>query len=1274
MSSLKKILFISFLTLIISVFSSAQIMQNEVEYNLASGVFDGTNLLIPTNLYSKIISYPDANSLRIKFNSVNLGRNSFIIVRSLQDDLWQKLNSESIEQWYNITAYLNGESLEISLFVGPGDHGIFFNISNLIVENEAIQTDDLCGSDNRTPSNNKAIGRIVKSNYDPCGTGWILFDGRIASAGHVLSGQSNLIIEFNVPDYYPGHPGPNDQYSINHSSVIKHNKETGDDWALMSVFPNSNTNLLPKEAQNAFFQVEQNTSTMTVRVTGYGIDDGSANYTQQTSTGPQTAVTGTTIWHSVDTRGANSGSPIINESNGKAIGIHTDGGCLDPSLQSNFGTSFTNTSLWNEINPEIDFTVYQKKNSGAELVGTYIGRWIGSQSSGSFQNYTVTVNGALIENLEYGDYETFRGKQEKTDDAPYEKFNTWSVENNPLEDVTNHQKFLIDYPMTDLTSNFNLTYSGVTIKNEFLEVLNLNPSNDIVEFKDPWLIDYEDPMYNGTNYRNRGMTAPFKSRTSPFYPNYDSYYGADKYIGVFLNQDPTFDPDIANYLIRSNSQQDIYLTQTGKTHRFYFQNWSGSPSNSASFENSTSNETGVVFSSGSATVSSKYKGTQLSNQTNAYSNTSQRRFLQTPDGVKHICYESMNRVWLEHSTDNGATWFLGNGGKPLSSADAKNPSMSFYGNQLGIVWQEKSGSNYFKIKMALFWMNDYSSSLFSTVADDDFALDYSYNANPVISWGYNGKVVVVWSGFDMCINLGNAALKYAYGNASSNGISWLSVCAVAGTDANSINPTIISDYTITSTPFYFHLAWQQNVSSSASKINYCKLYASGNDLVNTTFEEASLNSGYSKNYNPVILLRKVGASLEYIYITWLGYRVTTQEEALNKGNAVESGETRVLLKYKLGSSWSVTGVYGTSPVQNFSINKGTTITNNQEPLALCWSEPNGSSFYNKLMTSNSTGITTLNTVGRDMQINNGTTFSSMFANSFSSVSSPYSFNLSQNFGSINKENNLSIFNGREGVVGKDGAQFYFALGDIVVNGQNINFITIPDTTSINSLEIVNNYFESEPFIVNSSSNLTYGVQYGITDSALCSSALSGNEQIIFKVELLDNLTNEVLGVFDEITYTEQNVYQYNNIGYQMNLSGIDNRTVKFRLVTNTNGAFGYSLSNRTADQSILAKGKYQPVNYQGNLAVTEYSIGQNFPNPFNPSTRIKFQLPQDGFVTLKVYDILGNEITTLINEEKAQGRYEINFNASSLASGVYIYPRFVIKEKFLMTANRKEIS
>ena len=68
-----------------------------------------------------------------------------------------------------------------------------------------------------------------------------------------------------------------------------------------------------------------------------------------------------------------------------------------------------------------------------------------------------------------------------------------------------------------------------------------------------------------------------------------------------------------------------------------------------------------------------------------------------------------------------------------------------------------------------------------------------------------------------------------------------------------------------------------------------------------------------------------------------------------------------------------------------------------------------------------------------------------------------------------------------------------------------------------------------------------------------------------------------------------------------------------------------------------------------------YILYQNYPNPFNPSTTLKYQIPQNGFVTLKVYDILGKEVATLVNEVKTQGRYEVNFNASNLASGVYLY-------------------
>jgi len=69
----------------------------------------------------------------------------------------------------------------------------------------------------------------------------------------------------------------------------------------------------------------------------------------------------------------------------------------------------------------------------------------------------------------------------------------------------------------------------------------------------------------------------------------------------------------------------------------------------------------------------------------------------------------------------------------------------------------------------------------------------------------------------------------------------------------------------------------------------------------------------------------------------------------------------------------------------------------------------------------------------------------------------------------------------------------------------------------------------------------------------------------------------------------------------------------------------------------------------------EYSLKQNYPNPFNPSTTISFSIPKDGLVTLKVYDILGKEVVTVINELQTAGTKNITFDASELSSGVYYY-------------------
>ncbi len=86
-------------------------------------------------------------------------------------------------------------------------------------------------------------------------------------------------------------------------------------------------------------------------------------------------------------------------------------------------------------------------------------------------------------------------------------------------------------------------------------------------------------------------------------------------------------------------------------------------------------------------------------------------------------------------------------------------------------------------------------------------------------------------------------------------------------------------------------------------------------------------------------------------------------------------------------------------------------------------------------------------------------------------------------------------------------------------------------------------------------------------------------------------------------------------------------------------------ASTTVDQS------FSPLN----LTPKQYRLNQNYPNPFNPSTKISYRLPKSSFVTLKVYDIIGREVSMLVNETQNAGTYEVSFDASHLASGVYFY-------------------
>jgi len=97
--------------------------------------------------------------------------------------------------------------------------------------------------------------------------------------------------------------------------------------------------------------------------------------------------------------------------------------------------------------------------------------------------------------------------------------------------------------------------------------------------------------------------------------------------------------------------------------------------------------------------------------------------------------------------------------------------------------------------------------------------------------------------------------------------------------------------------------------------------------------------------------------------------------------------------------------------------------------------------------------------------------------------------------------------------------------------------------------------------------------------------------------------------------------------------------------------------NYTVSSGFLGGGKMiTPVDVFENIsAPASFRLSQNHPNPFNPSTTIEFSLPKASFVTLKIYNLLGEEVATLVSEQRSMGIHKINWDARGLASGVYLY-------------------
>ena len=170
--------------------------------------------------------------------------------------------------------------------------------------------------------------------------------------------------------------------------------------------------------------------------------------------------------------------------------------------------------------------------------------------------------------------------------------------------------------------------------------------------------------------------------------------------------------------------------------------------------------------------------------------------------------------------------------------------------------------------------------------------------------------------------------------------------------------------------------------------------------------------------------------------------------------------------------------------------------------------------------------------------------------------------------------------------------------------------------------------------------------------------ISGSGASLFDVFFLNSNEGWAVGINASIVHTTDG-------GTTWNVEGTGLTNAFLTGVHFTSSTNGYVVGN---GKTLLKYTQLTSVENEAEMP-TEFTLEQNYPNPFNPSTKIKYTIPtsplnpspykgegqRERSVTLKVYDVLGNEVATLVNEEKPAGKYEVEFNVSIIPSGIYFY-------------------
>ncbi len=656
------------------------------------------------------------------------------------------------------------------------------------------------------------------------------------------------------------------------------------------------------------------------------------------------------------------------------------------------------------------------------------------------------------------------------------------------------------------------------------------------------------------------------------------------------------------------------------------------------------------------------KEIQHSMDASAFSNNSQRKFVRIPTGVEFETYTDGGHVWLESSTDNGQNWELDYGGNPLDyntnaaggSPGSKCPSIDYlYNSSSGddyviVVFEEPTSNGYYTIDYLNLWYDSvtgnydyyYPRTLYTETADP-----YSTNANPNVMIGTGGAVIT----FERKSSSGGSpGINWIGADIDGDGNITVSspVQQISGTTSSSLNATVYcNDKTGSVSNFDPAIAWQQNTGTNSNDImlSFVNFNYNGSTWTfsQSTPQDVSANLGNGDDYDPSIT-QMSDNSVRLAWITDQGGQ--PQPQFIN-------------VAYWNSNNPSTYGTFDNGPT---SVSMNSTTDGNG---VFAWSVSN----YNR--ASDGSYTITLSTTGSAVQICNADTKSDMYVSSYYTSSSPYYFVTSGNMGNLQKTmlaqtphdvelgvNPTQVTYGRGLTLSKGALKFRYSIGDLTVDGNSIEFVSLPDSVKHWTLDSLNTVLESQPFQVTSNSKFLFDENSGFLDSAAAIAAFGDTGYVRCVAQLVDNSTGAVIGTIGGDNYSSTSSHPYTLIPYLLNTSGVGTKMARLRIAVATNiDSPQVALVNIYQYVSSLDSTTINTLSLRTVGLIKDYSLAQNYPNPFNPTTTISYTVPKDGMVTLKVYDVLGRVVETLVNQDETIGRYTATFNGSNLASGVYFY-------------------